>query len=207
VARGDGAPVLLIPGFLAGDVSLATMAAWLRRIGYEPCVAGIRFNADCTTRALDRLMARTTALADEHGRPVRVVGQSRGGSFARALAVRAPDAVHAVVCLGSPVLNELDIHPLVKLQVRLLATLGRLGVPGLFSHGCWDGACCAETRALAGERVAEHIRYVMVYSRRDGIVNWRACLDPQAAHVEIASSHCGMAVHPDAYRAVAAALV
>jgi hypothetical protein len=47
---------------------------------------------------------------------------------------------------------------------------------------------------------------VSVYSRRDGVVDWRACLDPAAQHVEIAASHCGMAVNTGAYRAVAGAL-
>jgi triacylglycerol lipase len=45
-----------------------------------------------------------------------------------------------------------------------------------------------------------------VYSRSDGIVDWRACLDPCAEQVEIASSHLGMAVSPAAWRAVGAAL-
>jgi hypothetical protein len=50
------------------------------------------------------------------------------------------------------------------------------------------------------------VRYVAIYSRSDGIVHWRACLDPDAQHVEIEASHIGMAVNLQAYRAVAAAL-
>src|SRR3954471_11740061 len=44
VAPGDGRPVLLIPGFLAGDGSLTTMARWLRANGYRTQRAGIRAN-------------------------------------------------------------------------------------------------------------------------------------------------------------------
>ena len=78
VARGDGAPVLLVPGFLAGDVSLGVMAAWLKRIGYQPCRAGIRANVDCTSRALERLDLQLEGFAERHGRRVTIVGQSRG---------------------------------------------------------------------------------------------------------------------------------
>jgi hypothetical protein len=47
---------------------------------------------------------------------------------------------------------------------------------------------------------------VCVYSRKDGIVDWRACLDPSGQHVEVKSSHVGMAVNPAVYRAIADAL-
>src|SRR5947209_16121903 len=72
VARGDGRPVLLIPGFMAGDLSLGVMGRWLRDIGYEPCRAGIRANVDCTGRALGRLEAQLERLAERHGRSVTI---------------------------------------------------------------------------------------------------------------------------------------
>lgn len=206
VPRGDGAPVLMIPGFLAGDPSLRIMAGWLRGIGHRPCRAQMRFNVDCTTRALERLERQLAALVERHGRPAHVVGQSRGGTMARALAVRRPDLVCGIVTLGSPLTDQLAVHPLVRAQVTLVGVLGSLGVPGLFSHGCGFGDCCAATRALAQAPFPEEVRFVSVYSRSDGIVDWRTCLDPAAEHVEIAASHIGMAVNPQAYRAVAETL-
>src|SRR5690348_13784314 len=95
VARGDGQPVLLIPGFLAGDLTLSLMAEWLRRLGYEPCAAGIRANVDCGARALERLEHTLEELAERHGRSVAIVGHSRGGSMARVLAVRRPELVES----------------------------------------------------------------------------------------------------------------
>src|SRR3712207_3459893 len=68
VPRGDGGPVLLIPGFLAGDPSLTIMARWLKRLGHRPCRANMRANIDCTTRGLDRLEASLEALVERHGR-------------------------------------------------------------------------------------------------------------------------------------------
>jgi triacylglycerol lipase len=206
VPHGDGAPVLLVPGFLAGDASLRVMAGWLRRIGHRPCRAGMWANVDCTSRALDRLEAQLERVAERHGAHVRVVGQSRGGTMARILAVRRPDLVERVVCLGAPVFDELAVHPLVRAQVTALGLLGTVGVPGLFSRDCGYGECGARVRAQATGPFPADVDLVAVYSRSDGIVDWRACLDPAARLVEVRSSHLGMAVHPDVLRVVAHAL-
>jgi len=205
IQRGDGAPVLMVPGFLAGDLSLTVMARWLRDIGYRPCRAGIRANVDCTERALLRLEDQLARLAERHERRVRIVGHSRGGTMARILAVRRPDVVEGIVCLGAPMADQLDVHPFVRAQVRTVALLGALGVPGLFSLGC-GGSCCAQATADTAAMFPPGIAFTSIYSRSDGIVAWRACLDPAADHVEVRSSHVGMAVNADVFRAVSAAL-
>ncbi len=206
VPRGDGSPVLLVPGFLAGDPSLATMAGWLKRLGYRPCRSRMRANVDCATRALDRLEPELEQLAERHGRSVTIVGQSRGGTMARALAMRRPDLVRTIVTLGSPLTDQMAVHPLVLAQATALGALGTVGVPGLFGRGCTHGDCCAETRDLAAAPFPRGIRFVSIYSRSDGIVEWRACLDPAAEHVEVDSSHIGMSVNADVFRAVGRAL-
>jgi pimeloyl-ACP methyl ester carboxylesterase len=206
VPPGDGSPVLLVPGFMAGDPSLATMAGWLKRLGYAPCRARMRVNVDCATRALDRLEAEVEQLAERHGRPAAVVGQSRGGSLARGLAMRRPDLVHTIVALGSPLTDQFAVHPLVRAQVTWVGLLGTIGVPGLFGRGCTHGECCAEAREQASQPFPRDVRFVSVYSRSDGIVDWRACLDPDAEHVEVDASHVGMAVNRHVFRAIAEAL-
>jgi hypothetical protein len=114
--------------------------------------------------------------------------------------------VSGIVCLGSPLLDPLAVHPLVMLNVRAVSRLGSLGLPGLFTPQCFDGECCAELRALVEEPFPDEVGFVSIYSRSDGIVDWRACLDPSARTVEVDSSHCGMSVHPDVYRVVGRAL-
>src|SRR5690349_739859 len=86
VYRGQGGPVMLIPGFLAGDPSLSVMADWLKRIGHRPHGSGIRFNVDCAERVLHGLERRLERIAAE--RPAAIVGHSRGGHLAKALANR-----------------------------------------------------------------------------------------------------------------------
>ena len=201
-AREDAPPVLLIPGFMAGDSSLRVMRSWLRRRGHPVAASGMLANVDCAERIVARLEISLRALADEHAAPVVVIGQSRGGAIARALAVRAPDSVGALVMLGSPVCSPLAVSPHVLRTVRWVAWLGDLGVPRLFSRRCHDGECCAEFRAQLSVPLAPHIRTLAVHSRSDAIVDWRACVDPHAQAVEVDSSHCGMSVHPAVYRSI-----
>ena len=123
------------------------------------------------------------------------------------LAHRRPDLVSGVVALGSPQVNPLAVHPLVRLQVEAVSRLGSLGAPGLFKRSCLDGECCSAFWEELGEPPPPGVRLVSVYSKSDGVVDWRSCLDPHATElVEITASHCGMAVSRSAWRAVADAL-
>ena len=189
-------PVLLIPGFMAGDASLTVLAGWLRRRGHSVRTSGIRLNVGCSGRELERLDAVLAAF----GEPVVLIGQSRGGTLARALAARHPEAVAALVTLGSPVLDPLAASPHVLRTVRAVAFLGDLGVRGVFSTDCQDGVCCSEFRELLRRPLPGGAPALAIYSRTDAIVDWRACLDPHSDCVEIDGSHCGMAVNADVYR-------
>jgi pimeloyl-ACP methyl ester carboxylesterase len=206
VPDGGGQPVLLIPGFLAGDDSLSLMTAWLRGAGYRTERAGIRLNADCGEAVVERLTVRLDELAAREPHRVAIVGQSRGGLIARALAVRRPDLVSGIVTLGSAHLDPFAVHPLVAIQARALGVLGSLGVPGLFKTSCLRGKCCVGVRGALAAPFPAGVGFVSIYSRGDGIVDWRACLDPGAQCEEVDSSHCGMGAHPQAYSLIAAAL-
>lgn len=199
----DAPPVLLVPGFLAGDASLAVLRGWLRRRGSRASSAGMWLNVDCAERAAGRLEVRLRRLAERAGRRALVIGQSRGGELARVVAVRNPDAVSKLVMLGSPVLEPLSVGRPVMSAVRSVARLGDLGVPGLFSTRCADGDCCAAFREDLRAPLSRDVRAVAIYSRSDGIVSWQACLDPGARHVEVESSHAGMSVNRAVYRVLA----
>jgi triacylglycerol lipase len=198
--REDAGPVMLIPGFMAGDNSLRVMRHWLRRRGHSVATSGMRVNVGCAEEIVQRLEAQLEGFAAERGARVVLIGQSRGGALARALAVRRPELVCGLVMLGSPVCDGLAVSPPVLRTVRLVARLGDLGMPGVFSTSCKDGECCAAFEADLAAPLAGEIEAVAVYSRSDGIVDWRACLDPYAELAEVDSSHCGMSVHPQVYR-------
>jgi pimeloyl-ACP methyl ester carboxylesterase len=207
VLPGDGRPVLLIPGFLAGDATLASMTEWLRANDYRTRRAGIRSNVGCSEAACLRLERRLEAFAEREGQRVVIVGQSRGGVFARALAARRPELVAGIVTLGAPTVSQLRVHPLVLAQVGLVAALGSGRVPGLFSIGCLRGGCCQDFRASIESPFPASVPWTAIYSRSDGIVDWRACVDPHATEcVEVRATHCGMGVNARAYQVVARVL-
>ena len=204
VTPGDRRPVLLIPGFLAGDGSLSTLTRWLRANGYCTRRAGMRVNVDCSEEACRRLEGRLEELAAGSGQRVALISQSRGGVFARVLAARRPELVSGIVTLGAPTVSQLDVHPVVLAHVAIIGALGVGGVPGLLTWSCLRGECCAEFRADLDRSL--DVPYVAIYSRSDGIVNWRACLDPAAELVEVRASHLGMALNAEVYEEIAHAL-
>src|SRR5436190_5104709 len=142
IADGNGQPVMLVSGLLAGDKSLNLMARWLKSTGHRPCRAGIAVNVDCSQRAAERLERRLECLAEDSGQKVAIVGQSRGGSFARVLAVRRPDLVSGIVTLGSPLKHQLAVHPLVHGSLYAIGLLGTAGIDGLMRRSCLWGDCC-----------------------------------------------------------------
>jgi pimeloyl-ACP methyl ester carboxylesterase len=107
-ARGDGHPVLVLPGLLAGDRSTAALRALLVKLGYDARAWGLGRNRG--PRAIghrgELLQARVEALAHEAGRKVSLVGWSLGGVFARLLARRMPARIRQVITLGSPFMDN-----------------------------------------------------------------------------------------------------
>lgn len=202
----NASPILLIPGFMAGDGSLSVMAGWLRRRGSRVSGAGMLMNTDCAERAVERLEERLRRLGSRSGERVVVIGQSRGGELGRVLALRNPETVSTLIMLGSPVLGPLNVGPAVWSAVRSVARLGDAGVPGMFSRECAEGACCASFRTDLHGRMPASVRTVSVYSKSDAIVSYRSCLDPDAENVEVSSSHTGMSVNAAVYCVIARVL-
>lgn len=192
-------PVMLVPGFLTGDAQMGVLGSWLRSCGHRTHASGIRLNVDCSAAATGRLERRLEEFVEREGEPAVVIGQSRGGLFARVLGVRRPDLVQSIVTLGSPHLSPLAVHPLVWVQGAAIAGLGALGVPGLATHRCRNGRCCAKFTTDLAAPIPRGMRFASIYSRRDGIVHWPGCLDPHAVHLEVRSTHCGMGVNPAVY--------
>lgn len=206
VPRGDGMPVVTIPGFLAGDPSLGVMRGWLGRIGYAPHASGIQVNVDCSDRAVDRLERRLDRIADQSGRKVALVGHSRGAHFAKALATRRPDRVTAVVSLGAGLDTPFDISAPTQAAVAAVRAYHARTGDRVAQNGCFTAECgCRFTRDYAGDFPAE-VPLTSIYSRGDGVVRWRACVVPYADCVEVTGSHVGLAFNRKAYRALAGAL-
>ena len=199
VPHGDGGPVMLIPGFLAGDLSLRVMAGWLGRIGYEAHESGIALNVACSDRALDRIEARAERIAADAGRRLAMLGHSRGSHFAKALAHRRPDLVQRVVSLGAGLDRPFDISIPTQAAVRAVRAFHR-------NRGCLTDTCTCRFAHDFTADFPNDIPLTSIYSREDGVVWWEACRVPYARNVEVTGSHVGLAFNRKAYRAVAEAL-
>jgi pimeloyl-ACP methyl ester carboxylesterase len=207
VPRGDGGPVMLIPGFLAGDTSLSVMAGWLDRMGHRPHRSGIACNVGCSDRALDALEARAERIAGDAGRPLALIGHSRGGHFAKALGHRRPDLVSRVIALGSGLDTAFDISIPTRAAVAAVRWVHVQTTDRVAKNGCFTDTCrCRFTQDFAGEFPAS-VPLVSIYSRGDGVVWWEACTVPYAQNVEVTGSHIGLAYNRKAYRVIGDALV
>jgi pimeloyl-ACP methyl ester carboxylesterase len=197
---------MLIPGFLAGDISLSVMGSWLRRIGHRPHESGIRVNVDCSDRALDGLERRAESFASRSDRRLALIGHSRGGHFAKALAHRRPDLVERVVSLGAGLDTPFDISIPTQAAVRAVRWVHLRTTDRVARNGCFTETCrCRFAHDYAAAFPTE-IPLTSIYSKEDGVVWWEACCVPYASNVEVTGSHVGLAFNRKVYRAIATAL-
>jgi triacylglycerol lipase len=198
-------PVVLVPGFLAGDGTMSLMSRHLRALGYRTYRSLMHANVGCSREASETLERRIETIALKRARKVVIVGHSLGGLIARGLAARRPDLIEGIVTLGSPILAPGAAHPLLLFDLRMLARLQRAGL-GVMGEDCTSGECARLSWEQARAPLTPGITFTSVYSRRDGIIDWRSCLDPQARTVEVATSHVGMAFDPAVLDVVTAEL-
>jgi len=185
--RGDGHPVMVLPGFLASDRSTGPLRAFLRSRGYTTHGWGRGTNLGPWPDVLPALETRLRDLALRHERKVSLVGWSLGGVFARALARGSPGAVRQVITLASP------------LRAFHATSLGRF---------FWSAprAQQAMPEILARAQEPLPVPTTAIVSRSDGIVAWQSCAEepgPLRETIEVRSSHCGMGHHPAALHVVA----
>jgi triacylglycerol lipase len=206
VPPGDGRPVLLMPGFGAGDYALVVLANWLGRIGYAPHMAGFVTNTDCSNRAIERVERTVRSLREGYGRRVALIGHSRGGHFARAMARRRPDQVSHAIAIAANLRRQLGISAPTQGAVALARTLqrrlGRTELPGCLTDSC----TCDFSRDLMRPFPEQRVRFTSIYSKEDGVVRWEGCLVPYADCVEVTGSHVGLIFNRKAYRAMGRAL-
>lgn len=199
-------PVLLVPGFLAGDYTLAALNRHLRDEGYRTYRSGIHSNVSCVMRTAGMLEQRLERIVERRGEKAHIVGHSLGGMLARGLAVRRPDLVAGIVTLGSPMSAPGAHVPALSRCVDLLVLLSRLGVPQVMAADCVRGDCALESWTEMASAFDADVPFTALYSRGDGIAAWQACMDPAAEPVEVRSSHIGMAFDPVVARVVTGVL-
>ena len=184
--RGDGHPVLVLPGFMTSDVSTGVLRRFLTRLGYDARTwdLGRNLGPRAIGREGEHLVAKLRRIHEETGQTVSLVGWSLGGVYAREMARRHPRKVRQVITLGSP-------YALRDPRQT-------------YAHGPYQRLSsrhAPDRRLPSREQQSRPIDVpsTSVYSRWDGVVAWQACVEPETAlhqNVEVRCSHVGFGVDP-----------
>jgi pimeloyl-ACP methyl ester carboxylesterase len=188
--RGDGHPVLVLPGLIATDNSTRPLRSFLKSKGYAVSGWGQGRNLGPRRGVREAMVDRVRELNDAHGRRVSLVGWSLGGVYARQLAKMMPDHVRIVITLGSPFAG----HPRATNAWRVYEAV--------------SGRRASEEDLRFGGSLSEAppVPTTAIFSRTDGICAWQGCMEKASAaseSIEVESSHCGMGHHPAVVYAVA----
>jgi len=187
---GDGHPVMFLPGFGMGDEALSPMARAIERLGYAVYGWDQGRNLGLRQRTAERVLERVLELHGRHACAVSLVGWSAGGLYAREIARLRPDRVRCVFTLGSPLQPHGSGPQLVDLCRQWFdAFLATRGDP-----------------ALAPNNDALHVPCIAIHSKSDGVVAWRAALQPDAPHtenLEVDGSHLGLGFNLAVLRIIA----
>lgn len=180
--QGDGHGVMILPGFMGDDGYNAPLRRYLGSLNYRSCGWGLGRNLGPRGDLLDRTLERMAELVDETGGKISLIGHSLGGIYARELAKQAPELVRQIISLGSPFGEGRDSGSYPR---RLFSLMN----PD--EHVSIDQQTLVEPPPVPT---------TAVYSKGDGIVNWRTALQAgeyaQVQNIEVWGSHCGLTLNP-----------
>jgi pimeloyl-ACP methyl ester carboxylesterase len=190
--RGDGHPVLLLPGFMADEGSLVVLKLFLENRGYEVQFWGFGRNVGFTSRHATALEQKIRYMHHRSGRKVSLIGWSLGGMFAMYGAHQAPECIRSVITLGSPVSFDpggSQSSPLVKALYRLVAH--PMGAAAHVTH--------LRAKNLRRRKVLP-LPISCLYSLSDGVVPpQEATIDGDPArheNIRVPGSHLGLGFNP-----------
>ncbi|WP_197277112.1 esterase/lipase family protein [Sphingomonas profundi] len=191
--RGDGHPVLVLPGFATDDGATLVLRAFLRQLGYDIHAWELGRNYDHRTVGQngEHLARRIDAIRAATGKRISLIGWSLGGVIARETARRDPQAVRQVITLGSPFSGNPRATNLNSLYERMTGNV--VATPAMVE------------RFTTGHHPLE-VPATAIYSKSDGITAWQNCIlaqGEQAENVPVYASHFGMVLNPTVFYAIA----
>ena len=189
--RGDGHPVLFLPGYTASDSSTWALRRYFGLLGYDARGWGLGRNSGNVALHAPQVAAIVEELYAGGERQVSLVGWSMGGVISREVALLHPDKIRRVITMGSPITGG----------PKYTAFADQLASEGVDLDAI-------EAHIHRRQRMSPPLRVPVtaIFSRRDGVVAWQACIDQinQAVeHVEVTSSHLGLGFDPKVYRLIA----
>lgn len=190
--KGDGHPVIVIPGFMGSDSSMVTMRCFLSNLGYAAYGWELGRNYGAT-KYIRLLLDRLEDIKEQHdGENISVIGWSLGGVYARELAKERPDLVRQVITLGSPFTGLKKSNNIS--WIYQLLNRGR-SVNDIKSN------------MMEKMSISPPVPTTAIFSKGDGIVSWQYCMELEetdiAQNIEVHGSHLGMGHNPSVYPIIA----
>ena len=186
--RGDGHPVLVLPGLIASDMSTQLLRSYLGNLGYDARGWGLGRNMGLKEGLRDKMLAAVRELHQETGRKVSLIGWSLGGVYAREIAAELPDAVRSCIMLGSPIHG----HPRSTNAWRI--------------YELASGQSVDDPKLQLPDAALPPVPTTAIFSRSDGVVAWQCSVEAKTAtseSIEVDGSHCGLGAHPAVLYALA----
>jgi PGAP1-like protein len=204
VPHGDGSAVVLVPGFLGTDAYLTQLHTWLGRIGYRPYFSGIGINAECPNILIQqRLNACIEKALRETERAIHLIGHSLGGIIARSVASQRPTDVASVITLASPFRGTVAHRSVLQAAEAVRKHILREHGAGVLPT-CYTGKCTCNFLASLRRSVPDSVLETAIYTRNDGIVDWRYCLTGNPDRdFEVPGTHIGLSFNSSAYSIIA----
>ena len=185
--RGDGHPVITLPGYRSDDTAMLALRRYLARWGYAPYPWGLGANLGIGYQRIDyekRMLEKLESIVEKHGEPATLIGWSQGGVIAREVTKQRPELVRQVIVLGSPLADAPEATTLFRIFRRTSAE-----------------EITNELMSMMREVASPlpNVRCICIYSNSDGIVSADIAQDlvsPNVENIRVTSSHLGMAVNP-----------
>ena len=180
-------PVMVIPGMATGDITTLSLRRFLGHAGLVPYGWDLGINKGNMNVVIPQLIERVTAISKE-SQPVTLIGWSLGGVYSREIARRIPEHVRAVCCLGSPIASDIKGGPMAQ-------TILRYQINALVYKWIGFNVDVLSAESAKRERIPLTVPSHVIYSKKDGVLNWRGCMDTHNSHTtyaEVKAPHFSM---------------
>ena len=189
--KGDGHPVLVLPGFMAGDRSTGALRSFVKDLGYESIAWDLGRNY-AKVEYLNQLIEKIEGIYHAHDEKVSLIGWSLGGVFARQLAKERPHMVRQVITLGSPFQGVSEANNAAWLY-NILVKRQKIKE--------------ADPELFADLPHPAPVPTTCIYTKEDGIVPWQLCMEKEETffhqNIQVRGSHLGLGVNPSVLKIVA----
>lgn len=182
--KGDGRPIIIIPGFMSDDSCSKYLRSFLNSLGYHAEGWNLGTNKGFDDNTYHKLITRVEEAYAQYKFPITIIGWSLGGAYARVIANTRPDLISEIITLAGPISGNIYEAN----NVRYLFKLAH--------HGKQLGERSVDKEVLSYILPTPSVKTTAIYSKLDGVIHWTHCIDlseeKHVKNIEVKGSHCGL---------------